>query len=304
MRKRHALVLYEFLLDALSRTRKDFLRVVVAIGKLYDLLGVNEDMSYKFFNRDVIKPSIQEVTKHTDINVTYDTHRQERKVIEIIFVVEKKEVFQLYLDFDTERLDQVERLEDARAAKRGSDLQSLLEHYGVGQRKARELIESYEEDRIRGNIEHLLKREKEGKKVKNTAAYLVKAIQEDYRPKKSPKEQQEERDRVEKTRAVRAKKEKEKLEEEWKRFRQQRLRERFVEQPAEWQDEKRKRFVEKVKGEGRGSILRSSLQKRGFESPMVEAMFFSELRDELLTLPEETEFEQYLEYRERKAVSS
>jgi hypothetical protein len=297
VRKRHALVLYEFLLDALSRTRKDSLRVVVPLERLYELLGVNKATSYKFFNRDAIKPSVQEITKHTDLSVTYYTHREGRKVAELIFVVEKKAKFQRYLDLDTEHLDSIERLKEARAASGGSDLQSLLEDYGVGNRKAKELIATYEEDRIRGNIAHLVEQQKDKRRIRNPAAYLVKAIEEDYRPKPSAQEREADKAQAAQMRATQAQQAQEGLREEWKHFLQQRVKARFAEQSAEWQEEKRRRFVAQIEGEGKGNLLRSAYKKQGFNSAMVQAVFFSSLREELLTLPEETDFDKYLEYR-------
>jgi hypothetical protein len=298
VRKRHALVLYEFFLDSLSRTRRDSLRIVLRTEKLYELLAVNKDMSYKFFNRDVIKPSVNEITKHTDITtVTTDTNREGRKVVELIFLVQKKEKFQLYLDFDTERLDHVERLEDARSTSGNMKVQALLQHHGVGERRARTLVKTFEEDRIRGNIEYLLEQQKSGKQIQNVAAYLVKAIEEDYRRKKSPKELKEERAEKRKAKTAAVKKERDKIQDEWKRFCEQRVKEHFAEKPEGWQKEKRNLFLQKIEEEARGSIQRSSFRKQGFDSPMIQAMFFSGLREELLTLPEEMDFEKYLEFR-------
>lgn len=303
VRKRHALVLYEFFLDSLSRMRKDTVRIIIPTGKAYELLSVTKDMGYKFFNRDVIKPSINEVTKHTDISVVYDTNRQGRKVVELIFLVQKKETFQLYLDFDTERLDQVERLDNARTARGDEVLQTLLEHHGVGERRARNLVETFDEGRIRGNIKYLLEEQKSGKQIQNVAAYLVKAIEEDYRPKKSTKELEEEMEEAEKSQVIAAKKKREKLREEWKRFCEQRVKQHFVERPEDWQEERRDLFVEKIEEGGKENILRSSFRKQGFDSPMVQAVFYSGVRDELLTLPEETDFEKYLEFREKPRKS-
>lgn len=303
VRKRHALVIYEFLVDALSRTRKDVLRVVAPTEKLYELLSVNKDMDYKFFNRDVIKPSVQEISKHTDINVSYTANRERRRVVELVFLVERKQQFQLYLGLDGDGLEELDRLEEGSEDSGASGLRSLLEHHGVGPRKAEELISAYEEERIRGNIAHLLERQREGRGVKNPSAYLVKAIEEDYRPKKSPKEQQEDKARAEKTKAAKAKREREKLRRDWKRFREERLKARFAEKPADWQEERRTLFIEKIEGEGRSSVLRSAYRKQGFDSPMVQGMFYSALHEELLTQPEERDFEQYLEYRSTTAAS-
>ncbi|WP_200333212.1 replication initiation protein [Thiocystis violacea] len=300
IRKRHALVLYEFFLDALSRLQKTSVRVVVPVVQVYELLSVNTEMGYKFFNRDVIKPSLAEITKHTDVEVTYEANKDGRRVVELVFNVKKKDSFQLSLDFDSGRLDHVEKLEEARSANRVGGLQALLEHYGVGKRKAQALIKTYDDERIRGNIEKLLQEKRSGKTINNVPAYLVKAIEEDYRPKPSPKEQEEEQARRKREAAAKKKKEREALKAEWERFRMERTREYFAKQPPEWQEEKRQTFLKTLEGEGSSDVVRASLRKNGFESPMVQGMFFTELREELLTRPEELEFEKYVDFQKSK----
>jgi len=300
VKKRHALVLYEFFLDALSRVKKDALNLVTSLEQLFQLLGANEDMTYKIFNRDIIKPSIKEISQHTDIDVACSTNRKGRQVAEIVFHIAKKNNFQLSIDFDA-----VEG-EDEKAEKllieydEGEpDLLELLKFHGITEKKAKELVESFDRERIQGNIDYLLEQQRQGKAIANTQAYLVKAIEEDFRPKKSPKEALEEKQKQQKAsaaaKAKQAKAQKEQQESEWKRFCEQRLKDNFAGKPEDWQEEKRQNFIVKIKATN--PILYNSYKKDAFNSPMVQAVFYSELRDELLTAPEETSLAHYLNGR-------
>jgi|GEM_PF-3228511 len=312
VKKRHALVLYEFFLDALSRAQRDSLKMVVSLTDLYHLLGFNQDTTYKIFNRDVIKPSLKEISKHTDIDVSYTVNKNGRNVQELIFSIEKLETFQLQLDFDMEDdaieiaagLDEGKSTVSPRLAGIELDLstewnpfQALVFH-GVGEKKAKSLVKSFDRERIQGNIEYVVEQQRIGKPIDNTQAYLVKAIEEDYRPKKSPKEALEEKQKQQKAaaaaKAKKAKTQKEHQEAEWKRFCDQRVKDNFAGKPEDWQEEKRQNFIAKIKG---NKILYNSYKKDAFNSPMVQAVFYSELRDELLTAPEEISLAHYLNGR-------
>lgn len=297
VKKRHALVLYEFFLDALSRVKKDALNLVTPLDQLFQLLGANEDMTYKIFNRDVIKPSIKEISQHTDIDVACSTNRKGRQVAEIVFHVAKKTNFQLSIDFDAiEDEDENAKKLLIEYDEGEPDLLELLKFHGVTEKKAKELVETFDRERIRGNIDYLLEQQRQGKAIANAQAYLVKAIEEDYRPKKSAKDALEEKKQLEKEQAKKREKaektKKERQEAEWRRFCEQRLKDNFAAKPEEWQEEQRQNFVAKIKTGNQ--ILYSSYKKDAFNSPMVLAVFYSELREQLLTTPEETSLEHYL----------
>ena len=319
VKRRHALVLYEFFLDALSRAQRDFVKIVVPLSNLYHLLGVNPDTPYKIFNRDVIKVSLKDLKKHADIDVAYTTNKISRSVHEIVFNVEKKATFQLSLDLSmTSSIETTSPVDDEKTCLLPASIEqtiqsevsdeidplALLVFYGVGEKKARELVSIYDRERILGNIEYLVEQQQHGKTIANTQAYLVKAIQEDYRPKPSPKDVLEEKKQLEKakaqTKAKKVKAKQEQLQAEWKKFCDQQVKNNFAQQSEEWQEQQRTLFVEKIKNDATkgNSILFNSYKKDAFNSPMVQAVFYSELRDQLLTAPEETSFEHYLKSKE------
>lgn len=300
-KKRHALVLYEFFVDLLSRQKVEKIVIQeVSLEKLQKLLGTDgakfmEQGNYKFFNRDVLKPSINEINNHSDIVVTYEPIREQRKVAAFTFTVERKPSYSLFLE-----LMEADKATSQSAPPQPDD-DALLERLtdkGVSLRKAQQLIETYDERQIADNLELVSQQQKKGR-IKNLPAYLVKAIEEDYRHKKSPEEFQEEKTQAARQAAEDARRTREELEQEWECFCTNRLKDNFLKMPLGWQEEKRRKFIEKIKQEASqgNSFLYRRFQKEKFSSPFVEANFLDGLKSELLVRPEETSLEHYIAWR-------
>lgn len=171
-KKKHTLVMYEFFIDALSRKRKDYLRLVVKLDKLHSILGT-ENTPFKFFNRDVLKPSIREINSHTDLDVNNETLRLGRSIYEIVFEISKKKMFPMSLDF----VDPEEGLPPSiQGEKKAID---ILKEHGLNLSIAKALSKSFDYEHIIANIAYTELQVINGK-VKNRKAFLVKAIKENY----------------------------------------------------------------------------------------------------------------------------
>lgn len=124
---------------------------------------------FKYLNIKVIKPAVEEVNKVTDLILQLVLHRKGKFVDKVSFKVERKP--QIALDFTS--------------VQESLNLEEEIVKYGVGEKVAERLVREFDRERILGNIEYL-KRQIALDKVSDPAAYLVKAITEDYRPKESP----------------------------------------------------------------------------------------------------------------------
>lgn len=139
------------------------------------LLEIDEEQStyqeFKFFNNKVIKFSVNEVNKVSDILIEPIYHKKGRTVTNISFKIEKKP--QAMFDF---------------LAKNSSlELEQRVVNFGVSEKVAQKLVQEFDADRIIGNIEYTEKRFSEGKVTEDgLAGFLVRAIEEDYKPKESP----------------------------------------------------------------------------------------------------------------------
>jgi hypothetical protein len=287
---KYSLALYEFLLDELCRAGNPMTHAVqVALDTVRHILQF--DGAYKHLNSDVLKPCVREINKHADIAVSYRSVKKGRAVDAILFTVERTAV---QVTMPLEDLA-VQNERDVEAILPNNGLVALLIERGVGKRKAVHLVDRYDEGRIRENIEYAEKEYHAGK-VKNLSAYLIRAIEEDYRPKKTTEELRQEEEAA-KERARQA--EREALEEEqreWERYRERRVRERFAQLSVEDQETRRAQFAARLKTTN--PLIYKQFKKDGFNSRLVLTEFFADMRDEFLTAPEERSFDAYRTRRE------
>jgi len=173
----------------------------------------------------------------------------------------------------------------------------LLKYHGIGPRVISELVVKYDHDRIVGNIDYVLDQDKVGK-VKNKKAYLVKAIREDYRPTQSQYDVFQSEKDVVISKVKEGKVNREKLKDDWAKFCSKRVKDKFLGMPEEWQEKKRKIFIDEITSVNDKTILKS-YKKDGFKSPIVLGVFYSQIKDELLTDIEEIDFEEYVKKVEK-----
>lgn len=302
-KKRNTLVLYEFFMDFLSRQKVDKLVIEdVSLDRIHSLLGMDntrsvEEGNFKFFNRDALKPSVDEINQSSDIQVSYQPVRKQRKVVALVFQVERKPSFQLFMALPG---GGAAKVYDPDYQILVNELVEKLTERGIGLRKARQLVNTYTSEQIAANLELVDEELHRGRAINNVSAYLVKAIEENYRPKPSteqpsPAEKSGRRRQVEAVELPQ-----EALLKEWGRFCSRRLKENFAAMPADWQEEKRRQFHTVLQDEAQSgnSLVYQRYHRDGFNSALVESCFFNGLKTELLTRPEELSLEAYLAWRE------
>jgi hypothetical protein len=277
---KYSLALYEFLVDELCRARNPPRNEFqVSLDTLRHVLQF--DGIYKYLNSDVLKPCVAEINRHSDLSVQYSGIKKSRAVVALLFKIERSAV-QLSLDEFVPGSDDMgdePLLQDS--------LVVTLIRKGVGKRKAKQLVETYDETRIRENLAQVETAHQAGK-VKSFSAYLVRAIEEDYRPPGDP--EADARREAQRARQA-AEQASEALLADWNRYRERRVREHFAALSQSDQDAYRNAFVERL--EHAGSILARQYKKDGFQSRMVDAQFFSELKEVLLQSEEELDLEAY-----------
>jgi plasmid replication initiation protein len=78
------------------------------VDSLKNIINANGYKDFKEFNRTIIKKSIKEINDYTDLNITYKTIKQGRKIKYIDFQIQEKQGYQLSIDMllrRAERLD-------------------------------------------------------------------------------------------------------------------------------------------------------------------------------------------------------
>lgn len=118
------------------------------------------------FKRFVLEPSIEEINKHTDINISYDDVKRGRKVIGFIFTIESKRS-------DQEHLYNIPELKTNMGLSQAnfSDEQ-IIKLYELAIEKSQGKFNEYEYVRL--NYLHIKD------KARNKYSYLLKALEEDY----------------------------------------------------------------------------------------------------------------------------
>ena len=302
--KRHSLILYEFFLDFISRRQERHLVLEkVELEVIYKLLGLKDSSyavkgGYRFFNRDILKPSIREINECSDLEVGVKAHRRGRSVYALDFSVKRKTSFQVNFDFAKKALTQ-----DVRAAREAEDgsLKQQLVDQGVAEKQAAQLCEEYNADRIAEKLTYLEEQIKGGKKIINVGAWLRCAIEEDYRSKASTAARSKERvdDQAEAMQKA-AEKGREALEREWSQFRGQKAREKYAQKPKAWQQKQLKAFEKS--GKLSSHLFRKRYAEEGLENSIIAALFYTGLYALLLTEPHETDIEAYAVWRNPKAA--
>lgn len=146
------------------------------IEELKDLLMMGDMYSeFKDFNRYVLKPTMEEINKYTDINMDMELIKRGRKVVGIEYIIKSKEddSYVRYLDknYDIGEIKEKSGLKDENF-----DSRQIIELFTIA---TEVLIDPEQEDiyeYIRLNYLHILK----NKKVINKYSYLKKALNEDF----------------------------------------------------------------------------------------------------------------------------
>jgi hypothetical protein len=292
---KYSLTLYEFLLDEISRTgQKEHHEVQVSLDTLRHVLQFSG--SYKHLNSDVLKPCTREINKHADIRVGYQGIKKGRAVAAILFSIERSSV-QISMSFDDLHVGQAIESDVTDTLFPNDHLAQVLIDMGISKKKSIKLADTYDEERILGNIAYV-EREHQAGKVQNLTAYLVRAIEEDYRPNTKVEINHQGGKSSQERAQQKQQKAAEELRREWSAYRAQRVRERFGALTPEEQEQKRQIFAMEL--ERSRSFLLGRFRKEGFESHLVNVQFYATLSDDLLADPEETSFEAFQKWRAEK----
>lgn len=94
LKNKHALVLWEYLLEILCSSRKNIISTdYITIDNLRKLLGTLGNRSYDnyaIFRAQAILPALKEINEKSDIEVTLVSKRESRKITQIAFNVKRK----------------------------------------------------------------------------------------------------------------------------------------------------------------------------------------------------------------------
>lgn len=214
-RSKHSIALWEYFMEILSVRKKDEVNtswLTIEDFKKLLALGDSKYKEFKHLNHLIIKPTINEINKVSNIEVEVFLQKQGKVVTALSFFIKRKQ--------KTEIKPFEEDLEDARKMRDVTNsskvlktsnpaiFNTLTEYYLVSDQVAIKLIEEYPEEQIEQNLEYVKKHNEEAN-IKNLGAFTVKAIRENYIIKENKLEKEkvlkEEREWEEKTSKIKEK---------------------------------------------------------------------------------------------------
>ena len=188
----YALALYENCV----RFRKVGSTGWISVEQWRDLLGVEPGQyeSFKYLNRDVLKPAVAEVNRFSDIRVSMERKKEGRRVAALKFRIEESEQLQLDLGGRASRAAQEAgaagefpgNLPDPRAmapepGELLDPLQRRLVTFGLTEAQALDVATEHDADRVEGNLAYVEGEIERGRAISNVAAFTLGAIRTDYR---------------------------------------------------------------------------------------------------------------------------
>ena len=315
MTSRHAIALYEMLCGEIDSTYNSKVKEYYLDWSLDDLralfnLGNHQYPSFASFKQHVVRKAAEEITLRTDLVVNFEGKKKKsRKFNFVRFHIIRKESNQLPLGLPDLNIGMVaEASMDiiGSQTEREAEVMDLLLSIGITQAKSSTMLADHSPERVRRNIAYAVHEHMSGKVTKLTG-FLVKAIEEDYGEKYSAVRIMEilgryHRLNEEKLALVESKRLAEELSAKKSDFAKHRrtvFQKVLASQSEEWVADQKALFEGNMP-----SLAQSSFENEAWDSPMVIALFNTQLQDVLLTEPQDTDFERFVEWQETQPVRS
>lgn len=193
-KNKHALVLWEYLLESLSSSQVNQIKTdFITIDNLRKLLGVLNNKSYDnyaIFKAQALTPALDEINTKSDITVELITKKEGRKIAYVAFSTERKIPIELgkNINYRTEQksvyLQKEVNLVDCLENNNHIEIDNwLLENYKsvqISYEKLQADVETYGTDRVKKAIKLVNINVSKGKNIKSKPAYYFSALKENW----------------------------------------------------------------------------------------------------------------------------
>lgn len=188
----------------------------LSINDFRYILGLKDDeyRLYGHIKSRIILPAQVELKERTDLRFEFEEHKKSRKVSGITFFIYKNEKFvacEVFSESETHDLKAID-------CQTNPIFEKLVSYFCLTESQAWSVINEFGSDRIEDNLLYVEDRYSKGL-VNDIAPYTIKAIQEDYRLKKSRFDSDKENANKEKERVAALKEFSEQLEIEYRDLR-------------------------------------------------------------------------------------
>lgn len=291
----HTLAIWEYLMEFLCSTGfKSGYTDWLSVEAFKKLLGTHNDPLYKEFKyvgQRLVKKPLKKINEVSDISAEVEYERKKRKVVALRFKVARKENYQLPLDMplppdlvDVKASATQRPREKTKEPEDSSPILERLLSFGLTKKQAQKILSNHDENYITENLDIVEKNCRAGK-VTKVPAYTMTAIKEDYRPKKSFLEEEQETEEKQ-TKAQQEQKRRQEVFEKLNiELEANRLEAAIDKLPVAKRKTLDKEFLESLQGNPNGAIALKSYKKKGLGSIMVKSVFNVFARDRLIKAP-------------------
>ncbi|WP_341763558.1 replication initiation protein [Candidatus Tisiphia endosymbiont of Beris chalybata] len=186
LKNKHALVLWEYLLEILCSSRRNIITTdYITIDNLRRLLGILGNKSYDnyaIFRAQAVLPALKEINEKSDIDVTLISKREHRKITQVAFNVSRKLPIHVNLSdvkagISNENVDVM--IADAWLKENATTL-------GLSLEKIQKDINKYGDKKVRKAMELTYNDFMGGKDIKSIQGYYSTALKEGWIPVTTP----------------------------------------------------------------------------------------------------------------------
>lgn len=298
----YAFALYENCL----RYRKTGSTGWFALDVLRQLLGVGDNDYYADFRRlnsKVIKPSVKQVNKTSDIFLEAETKTEKRRVVAVRFAIKENPQMSLF----AARPDLAPPAEVANNGGEKKDLDeedeavlNRMREFGLYEREVKKFLKDHDPAYINANLDIVADMQTRGVIKTTLRAAVLDALKTDYRPRKTDyemkKEIEESKKEADRARRLAEAKRAKQLEKLHRDFEKKRLDESLNGLTEEDRSRLEGDFIQEIM---RGSdpaytTLREMFRKKGLSHAAVHGCFLKFARERLLQDATDEEFEGFL----------
>lgn len=189
----HSLALYELLLDYYDHRKIISRTPYIEVEKFRELMGLAPDAykEFKRLNKDIIKKSLDEINKISDLEANVNFKKAGRSIKKMQFTIKRNEK-------NASIPNVLPPIRQEKLSLLGLDIENqdllkrLVENYGVNMEVATNLLETYDKSQIQENLTVVENAVKSGKVTRNLAGFAVNAIKKNYKPPKTTTKEQDE----------------------------------------------------------------------------------------------------------------
>ena len=171
LKNKHSIRIYELMKQYQNIGHRSF--DIEELKKILMLEGKYSE--FRDFNKNVLKPSVEEINEHTDVNINIELIKRGRKVTGIKYIIQSKNHDE-YINYLNHNYDIKEFKIQSGLDKENFDSKQIIELFTIATEKLSEAEQQDLFEYIKLNYRHMIK----NKKIENKYAYLKKALKEDY----------------------------------------------------------------------------------------------------------------------------